>query len=173
MENVAHTLKDLERVVLTWPPSSRTEYAHLRDSMTESLNSMSSHLQMGDERASDDGDEDNECDLSHAFLSEENDASGSFDEMASDDRGEDDECDLSHESLSEENDVSISRCQAIIACTTEGKIEPAELVHIAEDGALANIYITKDTLSCADRKIAPRDNPCCLLRKLRYKGRGS
>jgi len=69
MENVAHTLKDLERVVLTWPPSSRTEYAHLRDSMTESLNSMSSHLQMGDERASDDGDEDNECDLSHAFLS--------------------------------------------------------------------------------------------------------
>ena len=37
MENVAHTLKDLERVVLTWPPSSRTEYAHLRDSMTESL----------------------------------------------------------------------------------------------------------------------------------------
>ena len=104
IENVAHTLKDLERVVLTWPPSSRTEYAHLRDSMTESLNSMSSHLQMGDERASDDGDEDNECDLSHAFLSEENDASGSFDEMASDDGGEDDECDLS---LSEENDVSV------------------------------------------------------------------
>jgi len=33
---------------------------------------------MGDERASDNGDEDNECDLSHAFLSEENDVSVGF-----------------------------------------------------------------------------------------------
>lgn len=107
MQNVAHTLKDLERVVLTWPPSSRTEHVHLRDSMTESLKSMSSHLQMGDEWTSDDGDEEGECNLGHAFLSEENDASVSFDEMVSDDGGEDDERDLSHESFSEENDVSV------------------------------------------------------------------
>ena len=78
MVNVAHTLKNLERVVLTWSPSWQTEHACLRDSMTESLKSMSSHLQMGDERASDDGGEDDECDLSHASLSEENDAWGGF-----------------------------------------------------------------------------------------------
>jgi hypothetical protein len=57
--------------------------------------------------------------------------------------------------------LTISRCQAIIACTMKGMIEPAELVHtlltpdvrfrhIAEEGALGRIYRAYNNVSDND-----------------------